>query len=76
MIQIGQIVQIRSGLNHRVVGGGVVVSISPKGQRVVLKEPGRSNIRSFYRNGQAGTTYINDPGTGQWGHMLNDRFSV
>jgi hypothetical protein len=73
MFKINDVVTIRAGLSHNRIGSGIIKQISPTGKRLTVL---RRNIKtSFYRSSD-GTRYVQNPGAGSFGNMLNDYIAI
>ena len=72
-MNVGDIVIVRTGLNREFKATGNISSISKAKKRVgVTLASGIT--KAFYRSDD--NTYIDSPGAGNFGHMLNDKFLV
>jgi hypothetical protein len=81
MLNIGQSVTIVTGLNKHKVYSGTVKRMSPTGKRVVVSriESGTEYEAVFYRQGVetiGQMTYVETPGTGKFGSMMNNQFTA
>jgi len=81
MITIGTKVRVMN-MNSTPVGEGEVTKVSATGKRVSVQMVGQPTyVRSFYRDDRQpceadpdDRRYIDSPGSGLNGHMLNDHF--
>lgn len=73
-VTVGDVVRVESGTGHFRYRGNVV-RVSPQRKCVTVLRPGSDFKHRFYRDGSS-MTYIYEPGTGQWGRAVNDRFTV
>jgi hypothetical protein len=75
-MQVGDTVVIRTGINSTKRGTGTIAKISKTGKKVVVTLANGVNT-DFYRDDRKDglkDVYINNPGAGIFGHMLNDKF--
>lgn len=82
MVKQGDAIKVFN-YTRKLIATGSVKSVSPSGKRVLIEyTPFKSShltVSIFYRDDRQGSdqkTYIQTPGAGQFGHMLNDRFFV
>jgi 2',3'-cyclic-nucleotide 2'-phosphodiesterase (5'-nucleotidase family) len=73
-LKVGQVVKIYAGINKQIVKTGNIVRVSPTGKRLtVITHTG--NTTAFYRSTD-GSKYVNNPGSGIFGSMLNDYIKI
>ena len=77
-MNVGDIVVIRTGLNNLLKTTGNIQTISKNKKRVDVTLASGATT-AFYRvDGKSPdpNMYVNNPGSGMFGSMLNDRFKV
>lgn len=76
-VTVGMTIRVRSGHTSGERYRGTVKKVSPTGLRVVLSCPTRVSIQEeqvFYRQ-RGRDRYVNNPGAGLCGALLNDFFN-